>query len=169
MKNIFKFRNFKEIDINDILKIYNFYINNGYNNFEENQYTYNNFKNLCKKISQLKLPFIVCETDNKIVGFAYLNIFREKSGYRYSYENTIYVDKKFIGEGIGNNLLKKLIFTSKKNKKIKSIVAVIGSKNSSPSIKIHEKNKFKLVGILKKVGFKNGIWLDSILMQRNFK
>ena len=34
------------------------------------------------------------------------------------------------------------------------------------SIKIHEKNGFKLIGTLKKVGFKKNQWLDSIYMQK---
>ena len=72
-----------------------------------------------------------------------------------------------IKKGIGNKLLSKLIVSSKKNKNIKNIVAVIGSIDSKGSLKIHQKNGFKKIGTLKKIGFKNNKWIDSILMQKN--
>ena len=119
-----------------------------------------------KNILNLKLPFLVSEIDNKIIGFAYLNKFREKSGYRYSYEDSIYIDNNFIGMGIGNMLLKELIKFSEINKNIKTIIAVIGNYKSEPSINIHKKNGFNIVGKLDKIGFKNNQWLDAIFMQK---
>jgi L-amino acid N-acyltransferase YncA len=38
--------------------------------------------------------------------------------------------------------------------------------NQTPSIGLHRHAGFRLVGILENVGFKNGRWLDSVLMQR---
>ena len=95
-----------------------------------------------------------------------MNTFRKKSGYRYTFENTIYIHPKFIGKGIGSLLLRKLIEKSKKINKIKSIIAVIGEKNSKSSIKIHKKNGFKVVGKLKKVGYKKKQWVNTIDMQK---
>ena len=55
----------------------------------------------------------------------------------------------------------------KNNKNIKLIVAVIGSIDSKGSLKLHEKLGFKKTGVLKKIGFKNNKWIDSILLQKN--
>ena len=147
-------------------KIYNYYITNSYSNFEEKKITYKNFCKNYKNIISKKLPYLVALDDEKVVGIAYLNKFREKSGYRYAFENTIYIHKNHVKKGIGYKLLKELINISKKNKNIKLIVAVIGSIDSVGSIKIHKKLGFKKVGILEKIGFKKNKWIDSILLQK---
>ena len=166
MKNLLLFRTLTTNDIKNVLKIYNFHIKNGLTNFEEKLFSYDDFINFSKYILNCNLPFIVCEKDNKIIGFAYLSKFRKKSGYRYTFENSIYLDNKFIGKGIGSILLNELIKASSNNKDIKTIIAVIGGENVKSSIKIHKKNGFNIVGTLKKVGFKKNQWLDSIYMQK---
>ena len=166
MKDIIKHRPFKNEDINQVLNIYNFHIINGLSNFEEKPYTYDNFLKLTKDVISSELPFIVSIMEEKIIGFAYLNKFRDKSGYKHTFENSIYVDNDYIGKGIGSLLLKNLINKAKKNSKIKTIIAVIGKKNSSISVKIHQNNGFDIVGTLKKVGYKKKQWLDVIYMQK---
>ena len=160
------FRALKTSDIKTVLEIYNFHINTGFANFEEKPFLYKDFFNLCQNITNTKLPFIVCSFNKKIVGFAYLNNFRNKSGYRYSFENSIYLHSDYAGKGIGSKLLKELINISSKNSKIKNIIAVIGGKNPESSIQIHKKNGFVIIGTLKKIGFKKKEWLDAIYMQK---
>ena len=166
MNNLLNFRQLEEKDITDVLEIYNYHIINGLNNFEEELISYPNFKKICNKILNEKLPFIICLKNNQIIGFSYLTKFRNKSGYRFSFENSVYIHYNFMGMGIGNLLLKELIKSCSKNLNIKTIIAMI-SKNSIASIKIHKKNDFKIMGSLKKVGFKKNKWLDVIYMQKN--
>ena len=154
-------------DLRSALKIYNYYITNSYSNFEEKKLTFKDFYKNYKNIIDKKLPYLVALCDEKVVGIAYLNQFREKSGYRFTFENTIYIHNKYIKQGIGSKLLKALIGLSKKNKNIKLIIAVIGSIDSQSSLKIHQKLGFKKVGKLKKVGFKKNRWIDSIFLQKN--
>jgi len=168
LSNIFRYRNFKDDDINHVLNIYNFHIKNGLNNFEENQYTYEDFLKLVKNIIKSDLPFIIAEIKEKIIGFTYLSKFRDKSGYKFTFENSIYIDNDYVGKGVGSQLLKCLIEAANKDSKIKTIIAVIGKKNSDLSIKIHQKNGFNIVGTLKKVGYKKNQWLDVIYMQKIF-
>jgi len=156
-----------EKDLRPAHKIYNYYITNSYANFEEKKITFKNFYKNYKNIIDKKLPYLVALYDEKVVGIAYLNQFREKSGYRFAFENTIYVHNNYIKQGIGSKLLKALINLSKKNNNIKLIVAVISSIDSQSSIKIHQKLGFKKAGILKKVGFKKNKWIDSIFLQKN--
>jgi|TARA_B110000196_G_C21032671_1_gene608385 phosphinothricin acetyltransferase len=159
------FRKCKESDLRKVLEIYNFHIENNLGNFEENINTYKEFKKKYLNIINLKLPFIVCEQNLCLIGFAYLTPFRDRSGYRYTFENSIYMNSNYIGMGIGSKLLKNLVSLSKKNKQIKNIIAVIGNKKNKNSIEVHKKNGFKICGILKRVGFKKNKWLDSIYMQ----
>jgi len=153
--------------LKDAHKIYNYYIVNSFSNFEEKKLSFKDFYKNYKNIIDKKLPYLVALDNEKVVGIVYLNKFRDKSGYRFAFENTIYVHNEYVKQGIGSKLLKELIIVSKKNKNIKIIVAVIGSIDSKRSLKIHQKLGFKKLGVLKKIGFKNGKWIDSILLQKN--
>ncbi len=152
--------------LRDAHKLYNYYIVNSYANFEEKKQTFNQFHNNYKNIIKNKLPFLIALSEKKVVGLAYLNKFREKSGYRFAFENTIYIHDKHTRQGIGYKLLKELLNVSKNNKNIKLIIAVIGSIDSKGSLKLHEKLGFKKTGVLKKIGFKNNKWIDSIFLQK---
>ena len=154
-------------NLKDALRIYNYYVVHSFSNFEEKKVSLNDFTDNYRNITNKKLPYLAAMIDENLVGIAYLNKFREKSGYRFSFENTIYVHNDYLKKGIGSKLLKKLITLSKKNKEIKKIVAVIGSIDSVGSIKVHKKLGFKNCGRLKKIGFKKGKWIDSIIMQKD--
>ena len=92
------------------------------------------------------------------------NLFLTKKQIIYLIK-TRYIDKNYIGIGIGNQLLKKLIEESRNNINIKTIIAVIGNVNCEASISIHKKNGFNIIGTIKKVGYKKKQWLDAIYMQ----
>ena len=154
-------------NLKDALKIYNYYVVHSFSNFEEKKVSLNDFADNYRKITNKKLPYLAAMIDKDLVGIAYLNKFRDKSGYRFAFENTIYVHNNYLKKGIGSRLLKQLITLSKKNKEIKKIVAVIGSIDSVGSIKVHKKLGFKNCGRLKKIGFKKGKWIDSIIMQKD--
>ena len=156
-----------ERHLRDAHKIYNYYIINSYSNFEEKKLTFNQFHENYKNIIKKKLPYLIALCEKKVVGLAYLNRFREKSGYRFAFENTIYIHDKHTRQGIGYKLLKELLYVSKNNKNIKLIIAVIGSIDNKGSLKLHEKLGFKKTGVLKKIGYKNNKWIDSIFLQKN--
>ena len=145
---------FSEKYIIDALKIYNYYIKNSFSNFEEKILPIKSFQLLYKNVKLNKLPFIFAIKDKKVIGIAYVNKFRDKSGYRFSFEHSIYVDKKYIKSGYGTIILQELIKLCKKNKNIKNLIAVIGGSDNVGSIRIHKKNGFKYIGTIKKAGFK---------------
>ena len=159
-------RTINNSDIGSVMAIYNFHIVNSLGNFEEKKASKKEFLKLVDNILSNKLPFIVVELNNKIIGFAFLKKYRNKSGYRFTYENSIYIDPVYMNKGIGTKLLKNLIKVSKKNKKIKNIIAVIGDSKNYSSIRAHSKIGFKKIGILKKIAFKKNKWLDSVYMQK---
>ena len=157
---------FTENEISKALNIYNYFIENSFSNFEEKKLSKSTFNSLLKKIKKNKLPFILAIVDNEVIGLAFVNKFREKSGYRFSYEHSIYVESNFINKGYGNKILKELIKICKKIDKIKNLIAVIGGADNFASIKIHKKNGFHYIGTIKKAGFKKNKWVDSIYMQK---
>ena len=152
-------------DIIAAKKIYNYYIDNSFSNFEDKKFSTEAFISLYKSIKDNKLPFIVALEKDVVVGMAYVNKFREKSGYRFTHEHSIYVNHKFLNKGYGNIILKELIKLCKKKIRIKNLIAVIGSSDNKASIKIHKKNGFKYIGTLSKVGYKKNRWIDSVYMQ----
>ena len=164
MKIIYK--KITKIQLNEALKIYNFYIENSLSNFEEKKISIQTFKSLYNNIISNKLPFIIAEKNNIVIGLAFVNKFREKSGYRFTFEHSIYVEPNFLKNGYGSFILKELIKLCKKNKKIKNLIAVIGGSDNVASIKLHHKSGFKHIGIIKKAGFKKNKWIDSVYMQK---
>tara|TARA_B100000989_G_scaffold261682_1_gene212851 strand:- start:796 stop:1296 length:501 start_codon:yes stop_codon:yes gene_type:complete len=159
-------KNITEKDLKVGLKIYNYFIINSFSNFEEKKLTYKKFIGLYKKIKSNKLPFILAKKNKDIIGIAFVNKFREKSGYRFTFEHSIYVNNEYSNLGYGTLILKELLKLCKKNKNIRNLIAVIGGSDNNASIRIHKKNGFKLIGTLKKIGFKKNKWIDSVYMQR---
>ena len=161
-----KTNKFTDNEISKALKIYNYFIENSFSNFEERKLSKKTFNLLLAKIKKNKLPFILAILNNEVIGLAFVNKFREKSGYRYSYEHSIYVDPNFINNGYGNKILKELLKICKKVGKIRNLIAVIGGKNNFASVRIHKKNGFNYIGTIKNAGFKKNKWIDSIYMQK---
>jgi phosphinothricin acetyltransferase len=112
------------------------------------------------------LPFIVAaEPGGRLAGYAYAAKFRLRSAYRFTLEDSIYVDPSAIRRGIGSALLRTLIerCTALGHRQM---VAVIGDTANAGSIGLHEKMGFARVGVMPAVGFKLGRWVDAVLMQR---
>jgi phosphinothricin acetyltransferase len=112
-----------------------------------------------------ELPYFVAEDEGGILGYAYAAPYRTRIGYRYTVEDSIYVDPAAVGRGVGRRLLEHLIGACAA-RGCRQMVAVIGDTGNAASIRLHEACGFARVGMLPSVGFKFGRWVDSVLMQR---
>lgn len=110
-------------------------------------------------------PYLIAELDEKVVGYAYASPFRPRIGYRFTVENSVYVDPACVGRGIGKHLLMAVIEECEKLG-YRQMIAVIGDRANIASIRLHESCGFKLIGIFPSLGFKFGRWVDSVQMQR---
>lgn len=111
-------------------------------------------------------PYIVAETEDGLVaGYAYANAYRPRPAYRWSVENSVYIDDRFQGQGVGRALLEALIVRSEALG-FRQMIAVIGGSAHKASIRLHESLGFEMVGVLKGSGYKFERWLDSVYMQR---
>jgi L-amino acid N-acyltransferase YncA len=108
-------------------------------------------------------PIIVAEYENKAVGFATYGTFRQKFGYRFTVEHSVYVTDKLTGKGIGRKLLAALIEKAKSGK-YHMMIGVIDKANTD-SIAFHQQFGFTETGVIKEVAFKFGQWLDVSIMQ----
>jgi L-amino acid N-acyltransferase YncA len=110
-------------------------------------------------------PYIVAESDDAVVGYAYAALYRTRPAYRFSVEDSVYVDPKAQRLGIGRILLDRLVVESEK-RGFRQMIAVIGDSSQIASIELHRAAGFGMIGTIKNVGFKFGRWLDTVLMQR---
>ena len=109
-------------------------------------------------------PYLVAEIDGRVVGYGYASTYRTRSAYRYTLENSIYIDERARGQGVGTALLDALIARCR-NGPWRQMLAVIGDSANAASIGVHRKAGFRQVGLFEKVGFKHGRWVDSVVMQ----
>lgn len=110
-----------------------------------------------------KHPITVAEIDDHIAGWGSLSEFHERSAYRFTVENSIYVAHDQQRQGIGAALLQDLIDRAC-SAGHHTIIAGIDAEQK-PSISLHSHFGFKPVAHLRHVGFKFGRWLDVIYMQ----
>ena len=141
-----------------IAEIYNYYIENTVITFEEEKVTKQDIEQRIQKILKKGFPYIVYEKGGKVIGYAYVNNWRERSAYDITLENSIYVDRYETKQGIGSLLFTRLIQESVKIN-IHSLIGVISLPNE-PSRKLHNKFGFKLIGNFKESGKKFNKLID---------
>ncbi|MFD3509344.1 GNAT family N-acetyltransferase [Nocardia sp. NPDC058666] len=113
------------------------------------------------------MPILIAEIDGEVAGYASYGQWRPKSGFRFTMENSVYVDSRFHRRGVATALLTELITRATDSGRVHAMIAAIETSNAA-SIVLHERFGFTTVGQLPEVGYKFGRWLDLTLMQRNF-
>lgn len=111
------------------------------------------------------LPYLVADSGDAVVGFAYAAQFRPRSAYRFTVEDSIYVHPDAVGSCVGRALLGQLIARCEALG-YRQMVAVIGDSANHRSIRLHQRAGFVEAGRLLSAGFKFGRWLDVVFMQR---
>ena len=111
------------------------------------------------------LPYLVAERDGQVLGYAYTTLYRPRPAYRFTVEDSIYIQQGSAGLGIGSALLQALIERCTRDGR-RQMVAIIGNSENLASIRLHQRLGFRQVGVFESVGFKHGRWLDTVIMQR---
>jgi L-amino acid N-acyltransferase YncA len=154
-----------EADVARCTEIYGHHVRHGTASFELDPPDLVEMKRRRAAVLDLGLPHLVAERAGKVVGYAYAGNWRPRPAYKFSVEDSVYIDKDAVGQGVGRALLPVLIDQCTALGK-RQMVAVIGDSTQTPSIRLHASCGFEMVGTLKNIGFKFGRWLDSVLMQR---
>ncbi len=116
-------------------------------------------------VASLGLPYLVAEIDGRIAGYAYAAPYRARPAYRFTVEDSVYVDPGFVRRRIGSALMTPLLAACEAAG-CRQMVAIIGDSANLPSIRLHERFGFVRTGLLPAVGWKFNRWVDSVLMQR---
>ena len=110
-------------------------------------------------------PYFVATIDGRVAGYAYASAYRPRPAYRFTVENSIYLDPSIHRRGIGLLLMQRLIAECEA-RGYRQMIAVIGDSANAGSIGVHLKTGFTLIGTHPSVGLKFGRWLDTVMMQR---
>ncbi len=118
-----------------------------------------------KKITASSYPHLVALSDDVVVGFAYAGPFRNRAAYAPVVENSIYVREDMRQTGVGKALLAALIERCERIG-YRQMIALIGDDDKSASIALHRSFDFEVRGTLPGVGWKQGHWMELVMMVR---
>lgn len=152
-------------DLPAIHAIYSHHVLHGLASFEEVPPSLEEMGRRQAEVLGMGLPYLVAEEVGVLLGYGYCSLYRTRSAYRYTLEDSIYIRQGMQGKGVGKALLGELIRTCEALN-YRQMVAVIGDSANAASIGLHASLGFLRVGILRSTGFKFGRWVDSMLMQR---
>jgi L-amino acid N-acyltransferase YncA len=146
-------------DWNAVANIYNEGIATGNATFQQKAPTWEEWD-----ADHIKNCRLVLAINNEIAGWAALTAISERCVYAGVAEVSVYVSELHRGKKIGSQLLEQLISESE-TERLWTLQAGIFPENIG-SIKIHEKLGFRKVGYREKIGKMNGVWRDTVLLER---
>ncbi len=104
------------------------------------------------------LPWLVCERDGAIAGYAYASKHRDRAAYQWAVDVSVYVADRFRRQGVARALYEDLFARLRRQG---YVLAHAGIALPNPgSVGLHEALGFERVGVFKQVGHKLGKWHD---------
>lgn len=154
-----------ETDAADIQAIYAVHVLNGRATFEEVPPTVEEIARRMAAITARGLPWCVAEKDGRVLAYAYAGPFRERSAYRFTVEDAVYVHSEHAGRGLGRAVLDAVI-EGCVEARLHRMLALIGGSENAASIALHRACGFTPAGSFTEAGFKLGQWVDVVMMER---
>lgn len=153
-------------DSDGILKVYEPYIRNTTITYEYEVPTKKEFYNrTCEILSNF--PYLVCEDEGEIIGYAYGSKHRERAAFQWGVEISVYVRQEYQGKGVATELYHRILKLLKQQGFYK-VYAIIDSPNEK-SEKFHEKFGFQRIAYLPKVAYKLGRWCDITYYEKELR
>ena len=154
-----------EADIPEIQSIYAHHVLAGTGTFEEEPPSVEEMQERFENVRSRGWDWLVAVDATGVLGYAYYTQFRDRSAYRFTAEDSVYVREDVRGQGVGKALVVRLIEDATAQG-FRQMVAVIGDAENVGSIGVHATLGFQMAGTLRAVGLKLGRWLDVVTMQR---
>jgi phosphinothricin acetyltransferase len=158
-------------DLPAITAIYAHHVLHGTGTFEETPPDEAEMATRLAKVQQAGWAWLVAESmpgeglAGGVAGYAYYAQFRDRSAYRYTAENSVYVREDVRGQGVGKLLVEHLLARAE-TAGFRQMLAVIGDSENVGSIGLHVSAGFRQAGVLKAAGLKFGRWVDVVFMQK---
>lgn len=165
MPDALRIRDAAAADADAIAAIYAHEVEHGIATFEEVPPSAQDMLGRMTNIQRQGLPYLVAERAGKVLGYAYVAQFHARAAYRYTLENTVYIDHAAHRQGVARALLTELLARAEALG-CRQMLAVITHVPDSASIALHASLGFRMLGAAEAIGYKFGRWLDVAYMQR---
>lgn len=114
--------------------------------------------------SHLANRLVAIDDAGDIVGWAALSPVSDRCVYGGVAENSIYVHPDARGSGVGTALLARLIAAAE-DSGLWTLQTGIFPENA-PSLALHQRCGFRIIGTRERIGQLNGVWRDTLLLER---
>jgi len=161
--NKYLVRNAQTNDLPELMAIYNQAIAESTAVYEYQPFDEVYMEQWWKQKCEGNWPVLIFEWDRKVAAFGTYGTFRARAAYESCVEHSLYVHSQFQGQGLGKDMLIRLIEAAQKDRR-HTMIGGIDSTNSV-SLKLHADLGFKEVGRLPEVAYKFDKWLDLVFMQ----
>lgn len=109
-------------------------------------------------------PRLVAEADGAVAGWTAVSPVSPRACYRGVVEHSVYVDPGVRGRGIGAALLLRLLADAPAHGIWTIQTSIIASNKAS--LRLHEAVGFRVVGRRERIAQRDGIWHDTVLLER---
>lgn len=153
-------------DLAEMQSIYAGHVLGGTGTFEEVPPSVEEITVRFQRVTTQGWAWLVAADETGVLGYGYYAQIRDRSAYRFTAEDSIYVREDVRGQGVGKALVKALLEHAAQHG-FRQMVAVIGDSENVGSIGVHASLGFQRVGVTRGVGLKFGRWLDVVYMQKS--
>jgi L-amino acid N-acyltransferase YncA len=160
------FRDATAADLPAMAAIYAHHVLHGTGTFEEVPPDEAEMANRLARVQGHGWAWLVAEDGGEVKGYAYYAALRDRSAYRFSAEDSIYVRDDVRGQGVGKALVAALLQRAEAAG-FRQMYAVVGDSENVGSIGLHLSLGFRQVGLLRAAGLKFGRWVDVVYLQRS--
>ena len=170
MGNEIIIRDAKPEDAERLVEIYSYYVLNTAVSFEYKAPSVEEFKERIITTTE-NYPYLVCEKNNKVVGYAYAGAYSTREAYSWTATTSIYLDKGCRRQGIGSALYEYLENRLRKQGIVNTLAGVAYCVKqdeylSHDSFKFHSKMGYTKVAHMESIGKKFDRWYDLLWMQK---
>ncbi|WP_329561003.1 GNAT family N-acetyltransferase [Streptomyces uncialis] len=143
-----------------VLAIYRLGIDGGDATFESAAPTWEKFDGAKLRAHRL----VALDGGGRVLGWAAVSPVSDREVYAGVVEHSVYVDPDARGRGVGGALLRALL-ESTDAAGIWTVQAGVFPENTT-SIALHLRTGFRVVGTRERIGRREGVWRDVVLLER---
>jgi phosphinothricin acetyltransferase len=152
-------------DLAEIQAIYAHHVLHGTGTFEEVPPSLEEIQARWQAGLAAGYDWLVLKDETGLLGYAYTGPFRQRSAYKWTVEDSVYVRDDVRGQGVGRTLVTALVARAEAAG-FRQMLALIGDSENTGSIGVHASLGFTRAGVMRACGVKFGRWLDVVIMQR---
>lgn len=153
----------REKDACALLQIYAPYVRDTAVTFEYEVPTEEEFRERIHSVL-MEYPYLVCESDGEIAGYAYAHRQMERAAYQWNAELSVYISDHFQHSGIGKAFYGALLEILRLQN-VQNAYGGVTAPNPG-SERLHEELGFRQLGIYHRTGYKCGSWHDVVWFEK---